>query len=172
VILAGHSMGSTVSLMLATRHPRLVRAVISVDGSLSRYTTAKALPADRTYRAFVEREHPAGVHALYRSFFPDPRDAALAARVIGDAGRTPRHAAIASLRATLLANVPAIARSLRKPLLYVAATRRGRSEDALLALVPHGEFGQVVQAGHFAQLEAAEQVLEMIKRFLSRLDAA
>lgn len=41
VILAGHSMGSTVSL--AVRHPRLVRAVISVDDALDRYTTAEAL---------------------------------------------------------------------------------------------------------------------------------
>ncbi len=172
VVMVGHSMGSTVSLTLATRHARLVRAVISVDGSLDRFTTAKALPGDRTYRAFVDLEHPAGVTALYRLFFPDPRDADLAARVIEEAARTPRHAAIASLRATLLADVPAIARRLRQPLLYIGASHRNRSEAALRALVPHGEFGQVVQAGHFAHLEAPDQVIAMISRFLSRLEDA
>lgn len=171
VILAGHSMGSTVSLTLAVRQPHLVRAVISVDGRLDRYATAEALAADRTYRAFVDSTHPEGVRALYRPFFPDPRDASLGQRIIEDAARTPRHAAIASLRATLLADVPAIARRVRQPLLYIGASRRNRSEAVLQALVPHGEFAQAAQAGHFVQLEAPDQVVAMIGRFVSRLDA-
>lgn len=83
--------------------------------------------ADRAYRAFVNREHPEGVRALYRSFFPNPREASLGQRITEDAVRTPRHAAIASLRATLLADVPAIARRVQQPLLYIGASRRNRS---------------------------------------------
>jgi pimeloyl-ACP methyl ester carboxylesterase len=169
VILVGHSMGSTVSMTLAVRQPRLVRAVISVDGALDQYATAEALPTDRTYRAFVDREHPDGVRVLYRLFFPNPRDAVLGQRITEDAARTPRHAAIASLRATLLADVPAIARRVRQPLLYIGASRRNRSEATLHALVPHGEFAQAAQSGHFVQLEAPDQTIAMINRFVSRL---
>ncbi|RLT43636.1 MAG: alpha/beta hydrolase [Chloroflexi bacterium] len=170
-ILFGHSMGSTVAMALAGRSPHLVRAVISVDGSLTHYATATALLADRTYRAFADREHPDGVRALYRNLFPGARDAGLGARIIENAGRTPRHAAIGSLRATLTADVPAMGKHVRQPFLYIAASRGNPRTAAMLqALVPHAEFAQAALSGHFIQLEAPDQVVAMIDRFVSRLE--
>ncbi len=168
-VVVGHSMGSTVALELARRHPRLVRGVVMVDGALDQYATAREVAGTELWRAVAEPPYEAAMAAFYARFFPDPRDAALAERVVGEAVRTPEHAALASWRASLTANVPAIAKQVRQPVLYVDGGHNLRPAATVHAILPRAAYAQAALCGHFVQLEAPEQLTAMIRRFVERL---
>ena len=168
-VVVGHSMGSTVALELARRHPRLVSGVVMVDGALDQYATARDVERTDLWRALADPPYDEAMIAFYANFFPDPRDAALAERVITEAARTPEHAALASWRATLTANVPAIARQVRQPVLYVDGGHSLRPAAAVHEILPRAAYAQAALCGHFVQLEAPDQLVAMIRRFVERL---
>ena len=168
-IVVGHSMGSTVALELARRHPRIARALVLVDGALDQYSTARDVECSELWRMLTDTPYDEAVIEAYSQFFPDPRDADLATRVVRDAARTPEHAAIASWRASLTANIPAVANQVRQPVLYVNASNNDRTAADVRAILPRAEFAQVVGSGHFIQLEARDQLAAMIRRFVDRL---
>jgi pimeloyl-ACP methyl ester carboxylesterase len=168
-VVVGHSMGSTVALELARRHPRMVEAVVMVDGRLHRYAAPRDVEESRAWREMVDAPYEAAMVETYSRFFPDPRDAALAERVVGDASKTAEHAAMASLRATLTADVPAIAAQVRQPVLYVGGGHSPRSAADVRAILPQAAFAQAAMCGHFVQLEAPDQLVAMVRRFVDRL---
>ena len=55
-------------------------------------------------------------------------------------------------------------RRLRRPLLYIDATGRHTAES-LREVLPQAELTKVVGSGHWAQLEAPDQVNAMLRRF-------
>jgi pimeloyl-ACP methyl ester carboxylesterase len=168
-VVVGHSMGSTVALELARRHPRVVASLVLVDGALDQYATARDVERTELWRMLADTPYDEAMPALYRQFFPDARDADIATRVVRDAARTPEHAAIASWRATLTANVPAIAKQVRQPTLYVNASNNDRTATDVSTVLPRAQFAQVAGAGHFVQLEAPDQLTAMLRRFVDRL---
>ncbi|MDA0352954.1 MAG: alpha/beta hydrolase [Chloroflexi bacterium] len=170
-VIVGHSMGSTVALELARRHPRLVRGVVMVDGAVDQFSTARDLEGSALWKSLAERPHEEAMTELYSAFFPDPRDAVLAERVVADAVKTPPHAALASWRATLTANIPTIAAGVRQPVLYVDGGHGRRPAEAVHRVLPHAAFAQAALCGHFVQLEVPDQLVAMIRRFVERLDA-
>lgn len=168
-VIVGHSMGSTVALELARRHPRLVAGVVMVDGALDQYTTARDVDRSDLWRAMSEPPYEQAIVETYAQFFPDPRDATLAERVVADAAKTPEHAALASWRASLTANIPAIAKQVRQPVLYVCGGHGLRPAAAVHEVLPHAAYAQAALTGHFVQLEAPDQLAAMIRRFAERL---
>ena len=168
-VVVGHSMGSTVALELARRHPRIAASLVLVDGPLDQYATARDVERTDLWRSLTETPYDEAIIESYSQFFPDPRDAHLATRVVRDAARTPEHAAIASWRATLTANVPALANQLRQPVLYVNSSNNARTAAEVRAILPRAEFAQAAGSGHFVQLEAPDQLVAMIRRFVDRL---
>ena len=168
-VVVGHSMGSTVALELARRHPRLVSGVVMVDGALDQYATARNVEQSELWRALAEPPYEGAMVELYARFFPDPRDAALAERVVADAAKTPEHAALASWRASLTANIPAIANGVRQPVLYVCGGHGLRPAAAVHEILPHAGYAQAALSGHFVQLEAPDQLVAMVRRFVQRL---
>jgi pimeloyl-ACP methyl ester carboxylesterase len=168
-VVVGHSMGSTVALELARRHPRLVSGVVMVDGPLDQYATARDLEGSALWQALATHPYAESLVEFYANFFPDPRDAALAERVVSEAARTPEHVGLASWRATLTANVPAIAKQVRQPVLYVDGGHNLRSAEAVHRVLPHASYAQAALSGHFIQLEVPDQLTAMIRRFVERL---
>ncbi|MBT5775056.1 MAG: alpha/beta hydrolase [Dehalococcoidia bacterium] len=168
-VVVGHSMGSTVALELARRHPRIAGSLVLVDGALDQYSTARDVERTELWRILADAPYDEAMPAFYSQFFPDPRDADLATRVVRHAARTPEHAAIASWRASLTANVPALANQLRQPALYVNSSNNTRTAADVGELLPRAEFAQVAGSGHFIQLEAPDQLVAMIRRFVDRL---
>ena len=167
-VVVGHSMGSTVALEMARRHPRIVTGVVMVDGALEQYATARDVEQTSAWQSLTDRPYAEAITEFYSGFFPDPRDAALASRVVADAAKTPEHAALASFRATLTANIPAIAKQVTQPLLYVGsggARRLTAARDTL----PRAALAQAALSGHFVQLEVPAQLVAMIRRFGDRL---
>ncbi len=168
-VIVGHSMGSTVALELARRHPRIASSLILVDGALDHYTTARDVERTDLWRGLTNAPYDEAIIEFYSQFFPDPRDADLATRVVRDAARTPENAALASWRGTLTANIPAIAKQVRQPTLYVGGGHGLRSQADVRAILPHAAFAQAANCGHFIQLEAPDQLTAMIRRFVDRL---
>lgn len=168
-IIVGHSMGSTVALELARRHPRIARALVLVDGAVDHYTTAREVERTEPWRRLTEAPYDEAIVELYSHFFPDPRDVDLAMRVVAGAARTPEHAALASWRSTLTVNIPAIAKQVKQPVLYVCGGHGLRSQADVRAILPHAVFAQAAACGHFVQLEAPDQLIAMIRRFVDRL---
>lgn len=168
-VIVGHSMGSTVALELARRHPRIARALVLVDGALDHYATAREVEQTDLWRALADTPYEEAIVEAYSQFFPHVRDQELATRVVRDAARTPEHAALASWRATLTANIPAIARQVKQPVLYVGGGHGLRSQADVRAILPHAAFAQAAACGHFIQLEAPDQLTAMIRRFIDRL---
>ena len=168
-VVVGHSMGSTIALELARRHPRIAGALVLVDGPLDQYATARDVERTDLWRRLTDVPYDEAIIEAYSQFFPDPRDADLATRVVRDAARTPEHAAIAAWHATLTANVPALANQLPQRVLYVNASNNSRTASDVRELLPSAEFAQVVGSGHFIQLEAPDQLVAMIRRFVDRL---
>jgi len=73
VTLAGHSLGGVLALLLARRHPDLVRAVIDIDGNKSVGDCSYSGQASGvSLEAFVENVFPVMLDAIYRSGMEDP----------------------------------------------------------------------------------------------------
>ena len=168
-VVVGHSMGSTVALELARRHPRIVAGVVMVDGALDQYANPREVEGTALWRALAEAPYEAAMVEFYSGFFADPRDAALAERVVADAAQTPEHVALASWRASLTANIPAIAKQVRQPVLYIDGGHNLRPAAAVHEILPRAAYAQAALCGHFVQLEVPDQLVAMIRRFAERL---
>ena len=140
-----------------------------VDGAVDQYATARDIDRSALWRAIAEPPYEEAIVEFYASFFPDPRDAALAERVVADAAKTPEHAALASWRASLTSNIPAIAKQVRQPVLYVDGDHDLRPAAAVHEILPRASYAQAALTGHFVQLEVPDQLTAMIRRFVERL---
>lgn len=168
-VVVGHSMGSTVGLEMARRHPRLVSGLIMVDGGIEQHSTVRDLKQNALWRSMTEEPFDVAFPEFYANFFPDPREAALAERVIAEAAQTPEHVVLASLRALLTTNIPAIAKQVRQPVLYVDGGHNLRPAEAVHRILPRASYAQAALSGHFIHLEVPDQLTAMIRRFVERL---
>ena len=170
-IVVGHSIGSTVSLEMARPHPRLVAGVVVVDGALDQYATSREVDQSDLWRALAEPPYEEAMVEFYANFFPDPRDAALAERVVlrrlENAGT--RRVGLFACESDL--EHPGIAVQVRQPVLYVDGGHNLRPAAAVHEVLPHPSYAQAALCGHFVQLEASDQLVAIIRRFVERLPA-
>src|SRR5262249_62124232 len=78
----------------------------------------------------------------------------------------PPHVAAGALRAAVEFDAPAAAARCKVPALHIAATPPFNEPHQMSQWLPGVVNGWTVGAGHFNQLEAAEQVNSMIEGFL------
>jgi pimeloyl-ACP methyl ester carboxylesterase len=165
-VAIGHSMGGAVALELAAREPELLSGIVLLDTAVLPAPDVWAgvqpvLAALNTpdYREVVSR-------FLASAFFLPTDDPQLQAWAIAAMLQTPQHV-LASAFAGIFAwdSAAAVARC-RVPALYVASTRPRGDVARFQREYPALVHGQVVNSGHFVQLEVPEQVNAMIRRFL------
>lgn len=168
-VVVGHSMGGTIAMQLAGRHAKLVSALVLLESATGPGIGVNELEQHDLWRALQGPGWPRPIEQFYAGFFPDDRDEALRRRVVGDAARLKQHVVLDSWRATLTADSPGIARSVKQPVLYVNGSGNDRTSADVRRILPHVMFAQVAASGHFIQLEAAEQLAVMLRRFLDRL---
>lgn len=168
-VVCGHSLGSAVALSAASRHADLVRGVVLVDGAIDQMASAASVERHPLFRMVADEPYPDGLAQLFAMFYTDARDAALSARLVEEAMRTDQNAAVQTWRASLTADIPAMAKRVRQPALYISRSRLPLATAAQLhEVMPHAGYAQAHDCGHFVPLEVPDQVASMVRRFLER----
>lgn len=166
-VVVGHSLGGMIGIELAARYPTLLGAVVAVDPG-----PIDPLPhARRMFEGLVAQlEGPDGEaarRAYAEDLFLPTDDAGRKRRIVETMCAVPLDVAAAVIRGVVAWNGVGALMLCRVPTL-VLRSRHGGSNDPsrLLPLKPDLHVGVTVGAGHFHQLDAAEQVTAMIERFL------
>lgn len=165
-VVIGHSMGGTVALELAARHPEVPAALVLLD--------APVLPIPRVLENVAPvlaglrgPDYRAVAEAYVRAYLTLPTDRRTHALRIPERLAGGSQWVMASALAEMFAHDGAAAlAACRAPVLYVAANRVYVELDRLRRLSTGLVTGQTVGAGHFHQLEVPEQLTPMIERFL------
>ena len=169
-VLVGHSLGGIVALELAARHPSLPAAVVAVDpGPLDPLPESREVLAALSARIADPAEDDPR-HAYVAALFRPTDDHARAQRIANTMCAVPRSVAAAQLNGYLRWDgVDALAACTVPLLVLMAKTGGSNDPSRLLALKPDLHIGVTVCAGHFHQLDAAEQVTPMIERFVREI---
>ena len=166
-VVVGHSLGGVLALELAARHPSLPGAVVAVDpGAFDPLPEFReAIPSLGARLEDPAEEDPR--HAYVPALFRPTDDQERAQRIADTMCAVPRGIAAAQLRGYLRWDGVAALAACTVPLLVLTPKPGGSNDPArLLALKPDLQVGVTVGAGHFHQLDAAEQVTPMIERFV------
>jgi pimeloyl-ACP methyl ester carboxylesterase len=167
-VVVAHAGGGPTALAYARAYPELVRAVVLIDSIVSPATTigdpasSGGAALGSMIDALEGNGGQAALETMYRGFF-SAHAGAVGDATVADAMGTPIEVATAELRA-LAEDTVALARALHQPVLWL--TVAGADEPALRAVFRDVQFGQVVESGHFPQLEVPDQVNAMIDRFV------
>jgi pimeloyl-ACP methyl ester carboxylesterase len=165
-VFVGHSMGGTVVLELAARHPELAIAVIMIDAAPIVALPDMATASADVAAAFAGPEPDAARTAIAEHAVAEIRDDALRARTLAVMTSVPQHVAASCIAHMGEWDGEAATRACVVPALHIGADSPINDATALRALNPRIRTGQTVGAGHFNQLDAADQVNAMIDRFI------
>jgi pimeloyl-ACP methyl ester carboxylesterase len=162
-IAIGHSFGGSLALHIAAAHPDALRGLVLLDSGV-RTTAEKEAELGRV----IAEASPADSQAFFvERLFGRDDDPALQAQIVDVMGTSvPDHAARALGRAVLEFDSETAALGCTVPSLFILADRPFSTPDLLARLGPNWRVGQVVGAGHFVQLFAAEQVNAMVDQYL------
>jgi len=168
-VLIGHSLGGSISLALAARHPDRVGALVLLDSGI-RANEAKRDELKPFYDELGGPDHAERVRrfVIDRLFEPtDPQDVldTVATTMAG----TPAHVFLAMGEGVLAFDSRAAAQRCPIPSLLILAARPFVPPDVVESLPPNWQVGRVVGAGHFIQLVVPNQVNAMLDRFLTLL---
>lgn len=169
-VLVGHSMGATVVLDVAARHPGVPGAIVMLDAAPIVPATTATVAADLTALAEAgggELRASLIEHAV-AGLAGDPE---LQDRVRRDMTAVPDHVALSCIAAMGEWDGAAAAGACTVPGVHIAAEDPINDAAALRAMNPLLRTGQTVGAGHFNHLEAPVQVNAMIERFLVSRDS-
>lgn len=160
-VVVGHSLGGLVALACAAR-PGAVRAAVMVD-------PAPILPSrGSTFFAEAAAAVADDLDGAWRRSFAEgllrPTDRVGRGSIPDRMARTPTDVAAAACRAMADYDGGPALRAVTVPLLSVESSRVQRG---VLDLCPSLSVGLTVGAGHFNQLEVADQVTAMIGQFLT-----
>jgi pimeloyl-ACP methyl ester carboxylesterase len=155
-----------IALDLAARYPDLPAAIVILDGP--------TFPPDEVragFEGFLYGLRSPEYRTALRQFadqiaFLPTDDQARKAQILDRMTSLPQHVTVSTWEHYLAYDATAAAAACTVPILAIGSvmpTNQARFRE----LCPQLVTGQVVGAGHFAQLEAPEQVNAMIERFLA-----
>ena len=166
VVAIGHAGGAATTMELTRRHPRLVKALVLVDGAPP--VTDGGARTRRMAEALRRDDYADQVDVAYHRFFAPTTDPRKVARWAAEAARTPQHVSVANMAGSLSTDIVATAKRIKQPVLCINATGP-HSAESVSGWLPQAEFAQVIGSGHFPQLEVPEQVNAILRNFIARL---
>ena len=171
--LVGHSMGGTVSLLVAVKYPQRVRKVVVVGSPIVGSSLSLLLRLfGRKYVGSVVYHNIWIFQAFYRLLAPlyskDPRWPEMMDRDVSNTTLESFLNSIASLRQTdLRPNLDKI----KIPAMGMYGNRdivvSPKQWQVLLAGVPHARIERFTEAGHFIMLDEPERFADTLKNFLA-----
>jgi pimeloyl-ACP methyl ester carboxylesterase len=164
-IAVGHSMGGITVLQLAASHPDKVRGIVMVDPAPLVFPPELRGPVEAIVAAIEAGDNGPRRQFIEQALFLPQSPAELRSRVADEMVSAPSHVAAAAMRGILAFDGPRVAATCRVPALHIAATPPLNPPHLLSEWMPDVVHGWTVGAGHFNQLEAADQVNSMIEAF-------
>lgn len=165
-VVVGHAMGGLVVLELATRHPQLPAAIVTLMTPVL-VTREHCDQLQRVVEAlWTPGYRQAQRQMVAQSLFVPSDDPVRKARILDVMGATPQHVMASAFEHTVAYYRAMPLSACQVPWLALFASVVP-DVARLRTLCPHVITGQTVGAGAFHQLEVPEQVNAMIERFLA-----
>ena len=158
-------MGAITVLQLAASHPDAVGAIVMVDPAPLQLSPAFREALEGLVAAIEAGNDDARRQFIENALFLPHSPIDLRERVTAEMLSAPGHVAAGAMRGIIEFDGPAAAAACRVPALHIAATPPLNPPHVLSELMPDVVHGWTVGAGHFNQLEAADQVNSMIEAF-------
>jgi pimeloyl-ACP methyl ester carboxylesterase len=168
-VLVGHSLGGSIALAYAARHPRRVRALALLDASIRPPESLRS-KLSAFFDTLGGPDHARLVREFVRERLFEPTDgAALADSVAEVMASLPAGVFLAIAHNVVLdLDSRASASACSMPALLVQATRQPFDNFAdVVGLGANWHVGRTVASGHFVQLVVPDQVNAMLDRFLA-----
>jgi pimeloyl-ACP methyl ester carboxylesterase len=166
-IVVGHSMGGTVALELASRHPDLPAAIVLIDSVI--LPPASFIDAFRSFGiALRGQDYLEALQEGASSLFIATDDPARKARLLASMANISQHV-LASAFSNHVTEYDATAAALacRVPTAYIGAAVSMVDLVRFRAASPQLMTGQTLGSGHFSPLEVPDQINSMLLRFFS-----
>lgn len=147
----GDSFGGTIAVMMAVRHPQLVRRVVSYGGSLAPYprTSGDRPPADAEFVKWQREE--------YRKVAPDPKQWSTLFEKVGESAMAWEGFSPGQLEAIA---APVLIACGDHDLIPVERCAEW------LRMIPHGQLAVIPNASHFVHFSEPEKLLPTVAAFL------
>ena len=166
-VVIGHSMGGVVTLVMAGRHPDVVRAGILVDspfpptqGGFERLGPVIEGMSKPDYKEFAAN--------FIGTMFSPQDDPQRKQEIMAGMLATPQHVLVGAMKGNAGTDLLTTADALKQPMLVISAGYMAFSDPSLMKTrFSRFRFGQTVGSGHFNMVEVPEQVNAMIERFLA-----
>jgi pimeloyl-ACP methyl ester carboxylesterase len=166
-VVVGHSMGGVVTLVMAERHPDVVRAGVVVDspfppmmGGFERLGPVIEGMSGPGYKDFATK--------FIETMFSPEDDPRRKQTIMAGMLATPQHVIVGAMKGNAGTNLLETADAIKQPMLIISAGHMTFSDPSQMKTrYSRFRFGQTVGSGHFNMVEVPEQVNAMIERFLA-----
>lgn len=169
-VLVGHSMGGVIALEMARRGAQSYAAAVLVDPGAIAPGESTVKSMERSYEAMSGGALRETLGVINEKFIFIESDGQTSRDIATrDAAATPDHVVLSAWRGMLDWNGREVLAAVSEsglPLLHIASARPNNQARDLNAIAPGLVHGQTVCAGHFNQIDAAEQTNAMITKFL------
>lgn len=165
-VVVGHSMGGSIALELAARHPEALRAAVLVDSAVLWPEADVASMADFIAALRTPSFREAQQDFIANMTFTPYDDVRVKERVLAEMSMCPQLVMAPSFEQLFAWDGAAAAAGAKVPVLFISADSVVPDMVRFKELCPQLVTGQTVGAGHFNQLLVPDQVNRMIQRFL------
>ena len=164
-VVVGHSLGGSIALELAARHPALASAIVILEAMV--VSPAPLLDNFRPVLAGIRTPaYPQVMHGVTAQLtgphYPPSELARMQATMAGNA----QHVMVSTLEDLLAHDSVAAAEGCKVPTLYVSSGPWYTDVERFRAACPQLVTSQAVGCGHYFPLEVPDQANSMIARFI------
>ncbi len=166
-ILIGHSMGGVISVVTATREPKLLAGVVNLDGAVPLTASVREGFRDLFTRINREAFQPVMSQYLRQVFFLPSERGAICDEIVAEMISHPEELALALLKEFPALQAEPVLSGSRTPSLFIGGSYPRFDETALKKVRPDVWVARVAVSGHFIQIFAVPQVVAMIEKFIA-----